>query len=56
MDDGGSSGSKTTLAYRAGARLSGMEFMGWHPMKIKDSEMFLSLSLLDTGARLRKAE
>ena len=53
--ESGSSGSKTTLAYRAGARLSGMEFMGWHPMKIKDSEMFLSLSLLDTGARLRKA-
>ena len=53
--DGGSSGSKTVLAYRAGARLSGMEFMGWHPLKIMNSEMYLSLSLLDAGARLRKA-
>jgi succinate dehydrogenase/fumarate reductase flavoprotein subunit len=35
--------------------LSGMEFVGWHPMMIKDSGMFLSLALLDAGARLRKA-
>ncbi len=53
--DGGSTGSKPALAYRAGAKLSGMEFIGWHPLTIKDSGITLSLSFLDAGARLRKA-
>ena len=53
--ENGSSGSKTALASRSGAMLTGMEFVGWHPMMVKDSGMFLSLALLDAGARLRKA-
>ena len=53
--DSGSTGSKIALAYRAGAKLSGMEFIGWHPLGIKDSGITLSLSFLDAGARLRKA-
>ena len=53
--ESGSSGSKAALAFRSGAMLSGMEFVGWHPMMIKDSGMFLSLAILDAGARLRKA-
>mgnify|MGYP000252315429 CR=1 FL=1 len=52
-NDEGGSGLGSSLALRAGAKLSGMEFVSWYPFCVPTSNYHLPISLIDAGARLR---
>jgi len=54
-NDEGGTGLGSSLALRAGAKLSGMEFVSWYPLCVPTSNYRLPLSLIDAGARLRKS-
>ena len=54
IDEGGN-GLGASLALRAGAKLRGMEFISWHPLCVPTSNYRLPISLLSSGARIRKS-